>query len=233
MKSVRFNISRITIIAILLATLGCQTAQIEVAPDLAAVSPMDVQGANPRRWNAPVRFGPWATSEVREGGTWGFGYRLLGIDAGFAFQPYRLSIASGDRTIHAECVTRAAVMSRKSLSVDPSFGKIPALGCGFHGDGEGTLRLNTTAMNREEGQIEFGSSVWQIRSIHKYASSSIPSGQPLGYEILSGGRVIATVETINRGRVWIDPSLNADDQARIAAVATAALLYDPANTEQE
>ena len=227
------NIFRLAVITILLTTLGCQTAQIEVAPDLAAVSPMDVQGANPRRWNAPVRFGPWATSEVREGGTWGFGYRLLGIDAGFAFQPYRLSVASSDRTIHAECVTRAAVLSRKGLSVDPAFGKIPALGCGFSGDGEGTLRLNTTAMNREEGQIEFASSVWQIRSIHNYAGSSIPSGEPLGYEILSGGRVIATVETINRGRVWIDPSVNAMDQARIAGVATALLLYDPAHTEQQ
>lgn len=227
------NISRFALIVILLTTFGCQTAQIQVAPDLAAVTPMDVRGANPRRWNAPVSFGPFATTEVREGGTWGFGYRLLGIDAGFAFQPYRLSIASGDRTIHAECVTRAAVLSRKGLSVDPSFGKIPALGCGFNGDGEGTLRLNTTAMNREEGQIEFGSTVWQIRSIHNYAGSSIPSGEPLGYEILSGGRVIATVETMNRGRVWMDPSVNAEDQTRIAGVATALLLYDPAQTEQQ
>jgi hypothetical protein len=233
MNRLRFNTFRLVLIAVLLAALGCQTAQIEVASDLAAVTPMEVQGANPRRWNAPVSFGPWATSEVREGGTWGFGYRLLGIDAGFAFQPYRLSITSGDRTIHAECVTRAAVLSRKGLSVDPSFGKIPTLGCGFHGEGEGTLRLNTTAMNREEGQIGFGSSAWQIRSIHKYAGSSIASGEPLGYEILSGGRVIATVETINRGRVWIDPSVSASDQTRIAGVATALLLYDPANSEQQ
>jgi hypothetical protein len=114
-----------------------------------------------------------------------------------------------------------------------STSQIPALGCGFRSDGEGTLRLNTSAVNREEGQIEFGSSAWQIRSVQKYAGSSIPSGEPLGYEILSGGRVIATVETINRGRVWIDPSVNAMDQARIAGVATALLLYDPAQTEQQ
>jgi hypothetical protein len=207
---------------------ACQTAQIQLAPDLVAVEPMTVQGANPRRWNAPISFGSWATNEVREGFTWDFGYRLLGIDASFAFQPYRLAIASGDRTVQAECVTRAAVLSRNDLSVDPSFGRIPALACGFRGAGEGTLRLNTTAMNKEEGEILFGSSRWDIRSVHRFAGSSIPSGDPLGYEISRDGRVIATVETINRGRVWMDPALSAEEQGRVAAIATAVLLYEPA-----
>jgi hypothetical protein len=207
---------------------SCQTAQIQVAPELAAVTPLSVQGANPRRWNAPVSFGPWATSEVREGLTWDFGYRLLGIDASFAFQPYRLAIGSGNRTVQAECVTRAAVLSQKDLSVDPSFGKIPALACGFRGDGEGTLRLNTTALNKEEGEVVFGASTWKINSVHKFAGSSLPSGDPIGHEISQDGRVIGMVETINRGRVWMDPSLSAEEQGRLAAVATAVLLYEPA-----
>lgn len=219
------KIARLLVILSLLS--ACQTAQIQLAPDLAAVAPMSVQGANPRRWNAPISFGPWATVEVREGLTWDFGYRLLGIDASFAFQPYRLAIGSGNRTVQAECITRAAALSRKDLSVDPSFGRIPALACGFRGEGEGTLRLNTTAMNQEQGEIAFGPSVWNVRSVHKFAGSSLPSGEPLGYEISRDGRVIATVETINRGRVWMDPGLSQEEQGRLAAITAALLLYDP------
>ena len=224
MKTIRF-------VFIALALSSCQTAQIQLAPDLAAVTPLSVQGANPRRWNAPISFGPWATTEVREGLTWDFGYRLLGIDASFAFQPYRLAITSGNGTVQAECITRAAALSRKDLSVDPSFGRIPALACGFRGDREGTLRVNTTAMNREEGEIVFGASRWNIRSVHKFAGSSLPSGDPIGYEILRDNRVIGTVETINRGRVWMDSSLAVEEQGRLAAIATAILLYQPAKNE--
>ena len=226
MKTDQFTATRLLVIPFLLAIASCQTAQIELAPALVDVTPMQVQGANPRRWNAPVSFGPWATTDVREGLTWNFGYRLLGIDTSFAFQPYRLAISSGDRAVQAECITRSAVLSRKDLSVDPSFGRIPALACGFRGEGEGTLRLHATAMNREEGEIAFGGAVWQIRSVHEFAGSSIPSGDPWGYEIRSNDRVIAAVETINRGRVWIDPALREEEKARLSAIATALLLYE-------
>ncbi|HEU4522610.1 MAG TPA: hypothetical protein VFT12_11445 [Thermoanaerobaculia bacterium] len=208
--------------------LSCTTARMRVDPALADVTALDVSGANPRTWNTPIRFGPWATSVAREGGTWGFGYRLLGIDAGFAFQPYRLVVSNGPSSVQAECVTRAAVLSRNDLSVDPSFGRIPALACGFRGAGDGTLRLRTTATNAEEGEIEFGAERWTIRSVRDFEGSAIPSGDPLGYEIRDDGRVVAAIETINRGRVWIDPSVDAEDAARLAAVATALLLYEPA-----
>lgn len=224
----RRMISNRILLFLVLLLAACQTAQMRVAPELASIEPLAVEGANPRRWNTPIRFGQWATSEAREGMTWDFGLRLLGIDANFAFQPYRLTVGN----VQAECVTRAAVLSRKGLSVDPAFGRIPALACGFMGAGEGTLELKTTATNAEEGEIEFGGMTWGVRSVRNFAGSSIPSGEPLGYEITRDGRVVAAVETINRGRVWMDPSLSARDQSRIAAVATALLLYEPAATAE-
>lgn len=199
---------------------------MRVDPALAASAPLEVSGANPRTWNTPIRFGPWATSLAREGGTWDFGYRLLGIDANFAFQPYRLTVSNGSSPVQAECITRAATLSRNDLSVDPSFGRIPALACGFRGAGEGTLRLRTTATNAEEGEIAFGNARWTVRSVRNFEGSSIPSSEPLGYEISRDGRVVAAVETINRGRVWIDPALDENDRARLAAVATALLLKE-------
>ena len=215
------------VVAVPLFAVACTTAQMRVGPALASSAPLEVSGANPRTWNTPIRFGPWATSTAREGGTWDFGYRLLGIDANFAFQPYRLTVSNGRSPVRAECITPAATLSRNDLSVDPSFGRIPALACGFLGAGEGTLRLRTTATNAEEGEIAFGNERWTIRSVRNFEGSSIPSSEPLGYEISRDGRVIAAVETINRGRVWMDAALDEEDGARLAAVATALLLYEP------
>lgn len=209
---------------------GCQTAQMQIPEPLAAIAPLDVEGADPRRWNAPIRFGPWATTEVREGLTWNFSERLLGIEAGVAFQPYRLVVSSGADPIQAECTTYRVVLSRNGLSVDPSFGKIPTLACAFRGTtvGEGSFWLHTTATNAEEGDVDFPDGVWTVRSIRRFQGSSIVSGTPLGYEVRKRDRVIGAVETINRGRVWMDPSLSERERLRLAAVTTALLLYEPA-----
>jgi hypothetical protein len=199
-------------------------------PALLGASPLDVTGANPRMWNSQISFGPWSTTQVREGFLWGFGYRLLGIEARYAQQPYQVVIASGDGTVQAECMTRAVTLSRHDLSVDPTLGKLPALGCGFTGAGEGVLRLHTTASNAEDGTIAFGNDTWNVRSVSQFEGSPMRSSEPVGYEIARAGDVIAAVETINRGRVWIAPGVPADERARIAGIAAVLLLYTPAET---
>jgi hypothetical protein len=223
------------VVLLLLSVLAtaCQTAQMKVATPLQTLDALRVEGANPRRWNAPIRFGPWRTSEVDEGLTWNFGIRLLGLDLGVGFQPYRFVLASEGQNVQAECVTRSAVVSRKGLSVEIGRGgRIPPLACGFTGSGEGTLRMRTTLANRMEGDIDFGQPLWTLRSVHEIEGARFRSGDPVGYEIRAGGRVIAAVETINRGRVWIDPSLDTGDRSRIAAVSTALLLYEPPGFEE-
>lgn len=62
--------------------------------------------------------------------------------------------------------------------------------------------------------------------MHRFAGSPIPSGDPIGYEIVDGDRALAAVETINRGRVWIAHEVSEEERARIASVATALLLAD-------
>lgn len=219
--------TRLAVLLLLVLATGCQTAQMKVATPLAGIDAMPVQGANPRRWNAPIRFGPWGTSEVHEGLTWNFGLPLLGLDLGYSFQPYRFVLASEAQSVQAECVTRDARVSRKGVSIDLARKRIPPLACGFRGLGDGTLRLRTTLANKEEGDIDFGQPRWSVRSVHHLEGARFQSGDPVGYEILAGDQVIAAVETINRGRVWVDPSLPAEERTRIAAVSTALLMYKP------
>ena len=218
-------------IATALALSACQVAQMPVAPSLAPVDAVPVAGANPRRWNSQIAFGPWRTEVAREGLKWDFAAPLLGLTAGFSFQPYRVVLSAGGEPIQAECITRAASLARGSLSVDPALGHIPALACGFRGRGDGTLRLRTTATNKEDGSVDFGDTRWTLRSVHRFRGSSIPSGEPLGYEFAGGDRVVAAVETINQGRVWIDPAVSPRDQERLAVAVMVLLLYDPAGSD--
>src|SRR5262245_51789226 len=44
--------------------------KMKLAPELSTVEPLSVQGHSPRFWNDPISFGPWHTTEVREGTAW-------------------------------------------------------------------------------------------------------------------------------------------------------------------
>jgi hypothetical protein len=179
-------------------------------------------------WNRPIGFGPFQSSEVREGMNWGFSIPLLGIDASYRSQPYRLVLESPSGPIQVECVTRSMELSRSGFAVDPALGRMPVLGCGFRaGDDEWTMGLFDRTPGRR-GEIG-GENPWTIRSVLVTEGSPISSSEPLGYEILRGGEVIGAVEVINRGRVWMVPSLDPGDQQRVAAAAAALLLFrDPA-----
>lgn len=207
---------------------ACQVAQMQVAPSLEPLVAVPVSGANPRKWNAPLSFGPWRSEVAYEGMKWDFALPLLGIAAGYATQPYRVVATAGGNPIQAECHARAVSLARKGLEVDPAFGKLPAFACGFEGRGSGTLRLHATAMGQETGTIDFGDTRWGLRSVHRFRGSPVPSGPPLGYEIEGGGRVVAAVEVINQGRVWLDPAISPRDQERLAVAIMVLLLYDPA-----
>lgn len=219
------------LLAVGFAAAGCQPAQMRVHPDLGAATPLAVRGANPRVWNSPISFGSWETTQVREGLVWGFGYRLLGIEARYAQQPYQLALRSPAGVTQAECLTRAVALARNEAQLDPTLGKLPALSCALTGVGEGTMRLHTTASNAEEGEIRFADEVWTVRSTMRFMNSSLPSGSPLGYEVLRGNEVLGAVETINSGRVWIKPDANTEAREQMALVAAVLLLYEPANTD--
>ena len=63
---------------------------------------------------------------------------------------------------------------------------------------------------RPVGSLEGGQASWSTTA--------------LGYELVHDGRVIAAVETLNNGRVWINPALPESQQLITAGVAAALLL---------
>jgi hypothetical protein len=200
---------------------ACTTVQLDVPEGSYAV-----EGANPRRWNAPLSFGPWRTTGVNEGTTRSWLADLHVIQAAKADQAYRMTL--GDTAI--ECHTREVVIGVAGVFIDPSFGSSPLLVCGYEHAGARSVLTLARSGNIEptlRGQLRDATgAALEVRSLHRARGSSIPSGDPFGYEILRDGRRVAIVETINRGRVWIDP--NVADRDALAAAAAALLLFrDP------
>jgi hypothetical protein len=200
---------------------GCATAQLELPADSYAV-----QGANPRVWNRPLSFGPYATSSVDEGTTRSFLADLGILQIGKSDQAYRMKL--GDVAI--ECHTRELAIGRADVFVDPSWGGSPILVCGFdRGSAKDVLVLSRTG--RVEPSLRGALRVldgpsFEVRSLHRAAGGSFPSGEPFGYEIISDGAPVAVVETVNRGRVWIAP--DAPHRDTLAAAAASLLLFrDP------
>lgn len=233
MSHPRLTLILVTLLPLsILSFTGCSTATMAVGPELSAsAEPFVVTGANPRTWNRPLSFGPWRTVEVREGLRWGFAAPLLGMEAGFSRQPYRLVLEREDgAVVQAECVTRSITLSRSGWTVDPTFGSLPALACGFRSEATGdewTLRLHARG-TKLTGEI--GSPLetpWILRSVHTMEGSRFPNADPVGYEMVSGGSAVGAVEIVNRGRVWISPSLDGMGDARMAAAAAALLIYEP------
>lgn len=74
-------------------------------------------------------------------------------------------------------------------------------------------------MARPGGRLE-------VRSLHGYAGSALASMDASGFEVSRGGEPWMVVETLNAGRVLIDPSADPRQQVYLAAAATALLLLD-------
>ena len=93
------------------------------------------------------------------------------------------------------------------------------------------MTLRRTPSMRFAGTLgrEGGDATMQVESKHRAEGAIVDSGEPVGYTMVDGGTVVGAVETINRGRVWIDPSLSERDRMRAAAMAAALLLFDPAD----
>jgi len=73
---------------------------------------------------------------------------------------------------------------------------------------------------------------WHVQSVDRIEGGHGP-GAIVGYEIRRGKEVIAAVETMNHGRVWMSSALTPLEQDRAASVAMALLVYESPQSEIE
>ena len=214
---------------------ACSMATMSIDPVLAArAEPMPVTGANPRVWNRPLAFGPFSTEQVQEGGEWRWAAPILGGEAGIAWQNHRMVLVDGEARTQTACRARRVFFERDGWSVDPALGRLPVLQCVLRDDEGGepwTLTLHRTPRNTLAGTIEHDRDTIQVVSEHRADGGMVDTAEPVGYSLFVEGSAIAAIETVNRGRVWIDPKLSASDRTAVASAAAALLLFDPSEDD--
>ena len=231
---------RAIFVAILSLAGGCTVAQMQVPAPLDVVPAVPVDRGTVRKWNDPVSFGAWHTTSVDEGGTdWSPGRSAAAhrheVQNVSLERIYRLILATPAAEIRAGCFARldAATYGGTSFDLGAVNGD-PALQCTYDGAVMGSLELFEIPKvgDAQAGYLEFDNVRWHIQSVDRIVGSR-SSGAIVGYEIRNDETVIGAVETINRGRVWIAPSLTAGEQDRVAAVVATLLLYRPLQDELE
>jgi hypothetical protein len=225
----------------LLAAAGldaCRSAELAVDPALAgSTAPLAVAGANPRSWRTPISFGAYRTSAVDIGATRSWLVEALGLGVGEARQPYAVTLETPSGPVRLECVNRQLEAYYRGFFVELTGRRNPVLLCGVRaasGDGW-ALSLSTAAPVGYAGAFApvagAGGERLEVVSIHSFAGTPISSPDPVGWQIGRASAVLAAVESINAGRVWLAPTLEAGERDRLAALAAALLLFDPAASD--
>jgi hypothetical protein len=211
-----------------LLAAGCQVAQMRVDPELSLVMPLQVTGSRFGTLSRHIDFGKWSVEQKRSAFSRSFSH-IIPISAEYNYVPYEFTLSEdGLLVARGDCLARGLAFSLGSITVEPP-NIVPPLTCGLNGQGLVTLTLKDKvefARDREVATVSFDSGTWEIDSIHEIVQVRGPSTTPAGYRIMARDRLIAEVETINRGRVWISPDLSAQDEVRAAAVAAVLLLYE-------
>jgi len=243
-KSSNYSLGGLLVLACLVAS-GCQVAQMKVDPALTDVAALPVKGNSGRMWDRRIQFGEWQTTSVNEGWLSDRRTEVGSADgtSATAFdrlrKRYRFGMATNSGSIEARCSQLGQVASHTESSgrwedrteVDVAMLRgTPPLQCTYDGAGGGSLKLTKqmTVAATQAGEIEFAGQPWTVSEVTRIEGGRPSSLAPMsGYEIRRGARVIAAVEVINQGRVWISPELSPLDRDRAAAIVTTLLLYRP------
>lgn len=213
---------------------ACTTAEMRMPEGFAADAvAYGVSGHSPRRFNEPVRFGPYSALEMHEGSTVSWGAPIATIDVGRTSKPYAYTmVARGLPPVKVQCRSRAWTAGTgpesRRTTVDLTALAGPLLACGLWMDDYGMQLLEINRQgSRMQGRLQ---SPWgreyAVRGINAFQGSPIASMEPTGYAIDDGGRTLAVVDVLNSGRVHLAPTLGDDQRVYLAAAAAALLLLD-------
>lgn len=193
----------------------------------------EVSGHSPRRFNEPVRFGPYSALEMREGSTFSWSVPIASLDMGRTSKPYAYTmVARGLPPVKVQCRSQAwtAGAGRESLRATVDLTELagPLLTCGLWMDDYDMQLLEVARQGgRMQGRLQapWGRE-YAVHGVNGFRGSAMPSMEPTGYTIADGGDTLAVVDVLNSGRVHLVPTLDDDQRVYLAAAAAALLLLD-------
>lgn len=210
--------------------LGCSSARMALPENLKeSATMMACKGRG--GFDESFTMGPYQVVEVKRGWTrksaWGF----LGYSSSNTRQQYEYSLITPEGV---QWQGQAATnLRQKELEGEAWGGKLEItlsdkenVVARCSGPTSWTLVLTLkSSENLFAGIYNSGNQTFEIQGTHKLAGSPMPLTDTSGYLISRGGEVVAAVEVINAGAVWMSPKLTAMERDQLAAAAAALLLY--------
>lgn len=214
---------------------ACTAAQVRMPAGFAGHAVAhDVTGHSPRRFNQPVRFGPYSALQMREGSTFSWGFPVARIDVGRTAKPYDFTLVARDLPpVEVQCRLRtwtaASGRASRRMEIDLTALAGPMMVCGMRMDGTpaAPLEMSRTGTRVAGRLVAPWGGEYAVRSLTGFDGSSWPGAEPTGYEISGAEGIVAVVDLLNAGRVHLDDRLEPDRRVYFAAASAALLLLDP------
>jgi hypothetical protein len=229
--------SQVLVLAALAGAIGlaaCSTTPVHliVDPSLATAEVYEVDGLTNRYWGKPLKFGPFRTEKTRVGETWRWTGGVFGLEAGTEGKPFRFRFVGDKGEVwQVECRSKTPILGWRTRHSETriDIGET-RLGCAMR-DPEGTvhsLALHGTGAGFL-GETTFGPDSFEIRTLNRLPGRdgrtfSVPGA--LGYEIRHGEQVIASVDLIGHGRVYLAKQLPAGLRTPVAMTATVLMFFN-------
>jgi hypothetical protein len=227
------------VLAVLGVAAGCASAppQVVVDPSLANAEVYDVEGLSNRSWGKPIKFGPFHTEHTRVGEkSWDWAGKSFaggeGAGKGTRSAPYRFVFVGekgGEGYVDCRANTPVVGWHTRDEEGSVAIGKT-LLGCALR-DPAGVVHPLSLqgAIKDFHGVTRFGDAGIDIRSLHDLMGAdgqtiSVPA--PLGYELRQGDRVLASVDLMDKGRVYLARELPAELRDPVAMTVAVLLLFE-------
>lgn len=241
------SIRHVLPLIVLTASVGCASAAMQLPADLAGVERMEVEGRGGWRGSQGARFGAWAAEDVERSWTKGSGWRVgIGPVSGGsdrAAQEYSFRFVEegaelgrvlcetrGSRSSAAGRVVGVDIAAEEALECRPAPADVTVAGAGTGAEPAWDLVLSARRDRHLEGFLRIGQARYPVVSTGP--GGGMAPAVPYGFEIRSEGRVVAAVETVNDGAVWLAPELTGETRTTFAAAAAALLLFERVATDE-
>lgn len=205
---------------------GCGTK--ELPSDLTPEDRLLVQGVG--GWTTPeaLGFGDYQARSIDRGFTQGSGLRAERTGSRTSRQAYQFLFYDGEQEVGwVRCQSEARRLTGIAGVTDIAPGAEVTLDCRGDPDGleaEWRLSLRSSGDRPVQGPVSAGPLEYSVRAASR-GGPWVPSGGR-GYQIQSSERILAMVEVVRGGMVWIEADLSRRARRVMAMAAVALLLYE-------
>ena len=209
--------------------------KLVVSPELADATVFEVDGLTNRYWGKSLSFGPFHTEKTRVGETWTWAGGIFKTQIGQQTDPYRFHFVDDRGEVYkVECRAKTPILKRSTENSEWSFpiGETK-LSCAVQdpAGNVGSLALHGYAgdYSGETGFADIAD--FEIVAKHEFAGENgrtfrLPSA--IGYELRQNGKVVATVDTLGHGIVYLDRELEGRDRSAAALTLTVLMFFQEA-----